>query len=268
MLLAVAVLVHSAVLVVQLHLAGVTVGGAARLAAPLWLLGLIPVAIAAALALAGDAHWFGWAGPAWACLIASGIAAEVGKPPKPWLTEVVRPAMRPRLRAVGAALLTLTAVLCLLEALVLLPLRSAPGSLPDGWRAIAAAGGPSSPLAAAAVIVALIVVPLALGGLGARRWARSERSILGWAGAGALVAVMLTHGYGVWLAADLSPGIPQAAARGIVLPLLAGVLLHFLHRAGPDTAPLPPASVPLPPGPWHVRLDADANSVPKPRMIP
>lgn len=252
LVLAAAALVHSAVLIAQLHLAAATIGGASRLAGPLWLLGLVPLATAAALALAGDGTWFAWAMGCAVCMVASGVVVEATKPPKPALVESVRQRARKRLLGASAALGALTVVLCLLEALVLLPLRWAPGAgLGEAWRAIIAAGGPATPLAAAGIVLALIVVPLTLGGLGAARWARSERGILTWAAGGAFVAVMLAHGYGVFLAFDLLAGSNPTAARGVVLPLLAGLLLHFTYRGGPDLAPLPPASVPLPPGPWQ-----------------
>lgn len=269
-LLASAALANSVLVIVRLHLAARTIGGVARLAAPLWMLGLVLVAVAGALALAGDDGWFGVATAGAACAAASALAVGAVRPPKPFVVERVRPAVRRRLLIVGAGLGAGVVALSLLDALVLLPLRLTPGAtLDEAWSALIAAGGPASPLIAAAVMAGIMIVPLALGAVGAMRWARTERGILSWAAGGAFFAVMVTPAYGAVLAltAELTAPTPSI---GSIPPLLAGLLLHFTYRGGPDLAPLPPASVPLPPGPWHVHPGSHVgvDGVPNPTSIP
>lgn len=269
-LLGSAALANSAIVIVRLHLAARTIGGAARLAAPLWILGLLLVAVAGARALVGDDGWFGAAMAGAACAAASALTIGAVRPPKPFVVERVRPAVRRRLLIVGAGLGAVTTALSMLDALVLLPLRLTPGAtLDDAWRSLVAAGGPASPLITAAVVVGIMIGPLTLGALGATRWARTERGILSWAAGGAFVAVMLTPAYAVALASTAELTAP-APVIGSIPPLLAGLLLHFSYRGGPDLAPLPPASVPLPPGPWHVHPGArvGVDGVPNPRSIP
>ncbi|WP_347755220.1 hypothetical protein [Agrococcus sp. ProA11] len=252
LLLAGAAFVHSAVLVVQLSLASTTIGGAVRFAAPLWLLGLIALAAAAALALRDGGGWFGWAMAGAACMAASALTIEAAKPPKPAVVESVRPAARRRMLATGAVLGAIAVAVSLLDALVLLPLRRSPGAtLDEAWRAFTASGGPASPLVAAALVAAIMVVPLALGAVGAARWARTERGILSWATGGVLVSVLSMPAYAAIIAFADPAGVHPMPTVGALQPLLAGVLVHFAYRGGADLAPLPPASVPLPPGPWN-----------------
>lgn len=242
--LVLAVILHAIVMLVQLQLAALIVGGRVQLAVPVWIVGGALAAGAAVLGLAGHAApWWLWIAAAGCCITAS-ILAEAHKPAKPELHERVRPGMRHRLLLVGAATSALTVALCLLEALVVLPLRSVPGAdLAEAWRTLGAGGWLASPLLAGLLLTAAMLVPLALGMLGARR-ARTERGMLGWAASGALFAVIATLIF-----------CSLIAPITTILPLLAGALLHLTMRSNRDLAPLPPASVPLPPGPWHIELD-------------
>ena len=238
-------LLHSVAVLALLRFAAVTLGGRLRFAGPLWGLGVVLAAAAAVSGIAGDEQlWWTWLVSA-ACIITSAVLADSGKPPKPVLLERVRPGMRRPLLLLGWTIGALTVALCLIEALVIVPLRRVPGaSLGEAWSSISAAGGPASPLLATALLLPIALAPIPVGMIGAMRWARTERGMLGWAAGGALFAAIGT----VALCSIIAP-------ISTILPLLAAALVHLTTPAQGDLTPLPPASVPLPPGPWHVQID-------------
>lgn len=252
LLIVLPVLAHSAVLVMQLHLAWSIVGGRTRWAAALWLAGLAFAAVAAAWALTDDERWTWVAIPAGLCIGLSSSFAQSSKPPKPELEERVRPRARRRLLLLASAIGGATVVVAAIDALVLLPLRwTEAGSLTDAWHAIDRSTA-LTPLAASASLILSMAVPIAVGLLGASRWARSERGILGWAAAGSLLGVVVALINTTAAAANLPALAGHAAPMATLLPLLAAVLFECWGRANGDAAPLPPASMPIPEGPWHL----------------
>lgn len=253
-ILATGAVLHSIVVVVQLQLAAATLGGMLRFAGLSWAVGAAVAAVAAGMAAVGaDVAWWVWLVAASCCILCMTLA-ELRKPPKPEVVERVPPRDRRPLLLVSASLVAATVALALLDGVVLAPLLRTPGATLDAaWGTVGAAAGPSSPLAAAALLAGLLLVPAAAGVFGAARWARSRRGMLGWAAGGAMVAVIGAHAFATVLAGQLQP--MHSTPGSVLLPLLAGALLHLTARAHRDLAPLPPASVPLPPGPWHVGLD-------------
>ncbi|WP_206447943.1 hypothetical protein [Agrococcus sp. KRD186] len=257
-LLALTALIHSVFIVVQLHLAWTVIGGAIRFAALLWGLGIVLALAAALLALNRVDQWWMLSWGAGACLAASSILADARKPPKPVLRHHVRPGSRYRLVLAGGAVGVLTIALAVLDATALVPQRwAAAMPLDAAWAAVGASGGPSSPLAAGAQLAALMLVPIVLCLFVAGRWARSERGILGWVSSGSLLAAFVAFFH----ATALTLGLPVTTSTPVyvILPLVAGALMELVYRGLPRLAALPPASVPLPPGPWHVELDVPSR---------
>lgn len=238
--------------IVLLQLAASTLGGLVRLAGPVWMLGMI---LAGAVALAHTAsatvEFWPWFLPA-ACVLASTGLAEFRKPPKPDVDEHMTATARQRFLLIGAAIGVLSVAIALLDAMVLMPVGRAPdATLAEAWLMIADAGGPASPLVTGVILAGIMLVPVALAFLAAARWARSTRAVLGWIASGGFFAAMVAYSFTTFIANELPYERAAVAPGTVILPLLAGVLIHFTSRSNRELAPLPPASVPLPPGPWH-----------------
>ncbi|WP_413317603.1 hypothetical protein AA0Z99_11835 [Agrococcus sp. 1P02AA] len=258
-LLGLGALTHVVLSAAQIHLASRMVGGLSRFAMPLLLLGLVLIASSLLLPLLmRELPWWsflvGIGGGA--CLVGLMLCIEGSKPPKPELTHCLRPPVRRRLLVLGTAIGVAAILLVVLDVVVLVPARWA-AMLPiaDTWATIAAAGGPASPLAAAGQLIAMMLVPIAISIAVAARWARSERAVLVRTTVGALGGIFVAFVHATTLANMLPFSSDGTQGAAVILPLIAGVLLEITTRQHRDLAPLPPASVPIPPGPWHVTLD-------------
>lgn len=238
--------------IVLLQLAASTLGGMVRLAGPAWLLGMILAGAVGLISTArANVEFWPWFLPA-ACFLASTGLAEFRKPPKPGVDEHMTATARRRFLLIGAAIGVLSVAIALLDAMVLMPLSRAPdATLAEAWLEIADAGGPASPLVAGVILAGVMLVPVALAFLAAARWARSTRAVLGWIAAASFFAAMVAYLFATFIANEFPYERAAGAPGTVILPLLAGVLIHFTSRATRDLAPLPPASVSLPPGPWH-----------------
>ena len=229
-------LLHSLALAVRLQLAAATLGGRLRFAGPVWLLGVV---LGGVTVLTGatelETAWWSWMLPVGCCL-ASLLLSESRKPPKPDVRESLAPVARHRMLLVGSTIGGLTVALALLDALVIVPLL----------------GGTTAPVGAVGILAGVMLLIIVASVLGAARWGRSSRAILAWSAAGSFVAAVAAYTSATAVAFDLPAASTPAAPLTVLLPLVGGALVHCTTATYRDLAPLPPASVPIPPGPWHV----------------
>ncbi|MGD7706155.1 hypothetical protein [Microlunatus sp. Y2014] len=248
---------HAAIGTLQLQLAARWLGGASRTAVGLvvvaLLLGATGVVLVATLRPGG----------AWLALAAVGCGtvglglAEAAGTVLPRVVHPPDPPGRRRAIMIGTALGSGVLGFGVLGSTVLGPRLMVPGvPLAELWRQMQAVGEAYTTHAGAVGIGACLAGAPLLVALVATRWfSPTTRDAIRLLALGVLAGLTLTgmHAFGIGM--SLGDTFPTTAGGANVITvacvLLWLVALEVIAWSRPAAAPLPPASVPLPDGPWH-----------------